>query len=649
MLRWRDGLPEKLGGWKKFYNGTIGSRIQALNAWTSLNNVNFLAVGAASSLNVIANNALTNLTPQTLTTNSSVNFSTVNTSATVTIVDTNINSITTFDTVFLATPVAIGGIVLFGTYAIQSIVSSTSYTIKAASVATSTVNNAGAVPSFTTTASSANVTVTLTAHGLIVGSTLNFPIATTVGGLTIQGNYTVTSVTDANNFVISTSGPATSNAGPTSMNSGNAQFQYLIGLGPISGGSGWGTGGWGTGGWGNSTGSGPQTGTPVTATDWTITNWGEDLIACPKGGGIYFWPPESGYQTAVPIPTAPPFNAGIMVAMPQQILVAWGSTANLSLGSSQDPLLVKWSNAGDFTNWTPSTSDLAGSFRIPRGSTVIGGFQSSFRTLLFTDVEAYAMDYIGFPLVFAFNKVGNNCGLIARPAVAELGGIVFWMGQNNFFALSGGGVQPVRCPVWDAVFQDLDTSNSSKVVAASNSAFNEVWWFYPSLSGGTGDNDSYVKYNLVDQAWDYGKLPRTAWLDVSILGTPIAAGTDQNLYQHEQTNDAAGSPISPSFTTGYFSITEGHDIVFLDWFLPDMRFGLFNNSPSASVQFSFSTIMYTGDTPVSFGPYTVTSTTEFIPLRFRARFVSVTVSSNDTGSFWRLGRPRFRYAIDGKR
>lgn len=649
FLRWREGLAEKLGGWTRFYPSTIGSRVYALNAWTSLNGVSFLGIGAASTLSVLANGTLTSITPQVFTSNIAPSFSTTNGLSTVTINDTNISLISTYTTINIKTPVSVGGIVIFGNYNVSSILSNTSYTIISASAATATATNTGSVPSFTTVALSYSVTVTINSHGLSVGNTVIFPIPTIIGGVTISGNYPVQTVIDANNFTITTSNSATSSVGPTPMNSGNAEIVYNLGLAAPSGGSGWGQGGWGTGGWGNSTGVAPQTGTPIMATDWTLSNWGEDLIASPRGGTLYYWPPESGFQTAMPIPNAPAQCNGSMIAMPEQILVAWGASTQTNLGSYQDPLLVAWSNAGDFTVWGAAVNNLAGTYRLPRGSMIVGGFQSTYQTLLFTDIECYAMLFIGFPLVFNFNLIGKNCGLVARGAVAELGGMVLWMGTSNIFSLSSSGVQPVKCPVWDAVFQDLDTNNLSKITAWSNSDFNEVWWFYPSKSQGTGENSNYVKYNIVENAWDYGLLSRTVGLDRSILGSPIASGSDQYIYQHETSADAAGSALATSFTTGYFSISEGEPIVFIDWFLPDMRFGRFNAAQGASVQFTFNTIMYTGDTPTTYGPYTVTSTTEFIPLRFRARFISITVSSSDMGSFWRLGRPRFRFAIDGRR
>ena len=648
-VRWREGLVEKLGGWAPFYATPFSGTVRELHAWQNLNNVPQLGVGSDQGLSVIASGVNTSLTPQTYSSSVSPNFSTVINTTTVTIVDSNISNVTTWDVVVIQTPIAIGGLVLFGSYPIQSIVGATSYTITAATAATATVPNAGTVAALTTTISSAYVKVTLTAHGLVAGDTVNFPVSTTLGGLTISGNYTVTSIIDADNFNIAATTTATSNAGPTSMNSGNAKLLYQLGIGPSAGASGYGSGGWGTGGWGSGASANQQQGTPISATDWTIDNWGEDLIACPKGGGLYYWAPESGATTALPIPNAPPFNNGVMVAMPQLILVAWGSTAQLSLGVNQDPMLVSWSNAGDFTNWTISNATLAGDFRLSGGSQIVGGFQSSFRTLLLTDTQCWAMDYTGYPYTWSFNVVGKNCGLVGRGAITELSGAVFWMGASNFYVLQGGGTKPLPCSVYDAVFQDLDTANAYKARAGTNAAFNEVWFFYPSLSGGTGENDKYVKYNISENAWDYGSLSRSAWLGQSILGTPIAAGSDNVLYQHESGYNANNAALTPAWSTGYFALAEGEQFSFVDFFAPDMRFGTWLGSQNASVQFTFSSKEYVSDTPTTYGPYTANSSTEFIPLRIRGRFLSIAMSSSDSNTFWRMGRPRFRIAPAGRR
>jgi hypothetical protein len=137
-------------------------------------------------------------------------------------------------------------------------------------------------------------------------------------------------------------------------------------------------------------------------------------------------------------------------------------------------------------------------------------------------------------------------------------------------------------------------------------------------------------------------------MDQTVLGNPIAATPTGIIYQHEETNDADGQPITASFTTGYFYIAEGEEFAFVDDILPDMKFGTYAGSQSAQVQISFNVANWPTDTPTVYGPYTMTSTTEHIPVRFRGRLMSVTVTSSDLGSFWRLGRIKYRWAPAGR-
>ena len=646
LVRWREGLVEKLGGWQPYYSSAFDAPIRELCAWQSLSNVKYLGLAETNNVFTLTSGNLNTLTPQYFTSSlSGSNFSTTLNSTTVSIVDSNVSNITTFDTIYIQSPIAVGGLILAGPYPIASLLSSDSYTIIAASAATSAVTSGGAAATLTTVSGSSFVTVTLAAHGLSAGNSIAFGTSATIGGVTITGVYQVANVVDANNFQIVAQQTASSSAGPTAI---PAVITYNIGIGPTSGATGYGVAGYGVGGYGAGITASQQTGTNVTPTDWTMCSWGEDLVACAQGGGIYYWGPESGNQTLLPIPNAPPYNNGVLLAMPELVLVAWGSTSSLALGYAQDPLLVKWCNPGDFTNWNITNATLAGDFRLSRGSTIVGGFQSTFRTLLWTDVECWAMDWIGYPYAFQFNSIGKNCGLIGRGAVAELSGAVFWMGQSNFYVFSGGSVSSLPCPVYDAVFQDLDETNSWKVKAGVTAGFNEVWFFYPSISGGTGENDKYVKLNLVEKAWDYGVLPRSAWLSESILGMPIGAGSADNvLYQHEVGYAANTVPMVSSWGTGWISMAEGEQIPFVDFYVPDLRFGTYKGSPSASVQITFQGCNYPSDTPTTYGPYTINSTTEFVPLRIRQRFLSMQ-QTDSSSTFWRQGRPRFRIAPSGR-
>lgn len=497
---------------------------------------------------------------------------------------------------------------------------------------------------------SQTLTVTLLAHGLSVGDTINFPVATSLGSGTfvtsVFGTYTVTGVSDANTFSIFL-GNVTAQASKKAMNGNLSQIIYAITPGVFGEGSGYGVGDYGEGGYGEGTTPTGLSGTAITATNWSLDNWGPVLISSPENGGIYAWNPTGGNQVAQIVHQAPPFNAGCFVAMPAQILVAWGSTATQNIGVDQDPLLVKWSDQLDFTEWTPSTTTQAGSYRIPTGSRIVGALQGPQHALIWTDLDVYAMQYLGYPLVFGFNKIGSSCGLIGKNAAGQLGGTVFWMGPSNFFALTGAGATPLPCPVWDKVFQDLDATNQSKCVCAANTVFNEIWWFYPS--NGASENDRYVKLNVVEGSWDYGVLGRSAWIDQSVLGTPIGTTSSGLIYQHEDGPDAAGQPMTASFTTGYWRAGDGQNWVFVDQIIPDMRWGLLGGDDDARLSITFFAKGSPSDTPVTYGPYTMTSATSQISTRIRGRQIAMKVESSDSGSFWRLGKISYRWALDGRR
>ncbi len=647
--RFKGGIFQKLGGWKKYCINSLSGIPRKLHAWQDLAGNKRLACGSTIGLNDITSGNILEISPQTLTTNPTINFATTIGSNIVTIVDTAVSNITTFDSVYFNTPVSVGGLILSGLYSVSANLSATSYLIVAASNATSTViAPGGSIPAFTTTSASANVSVTFTAHGLLSGNDIIFPLATVVGGLTISGRYIVQSITDTNTFVITAANSASSSAGPTSMNSGKVGFLYYITTGPQAGGGAYGSGNYGDGTYGFGTVITGQTGSPIGASEWTLDNWGEFLISCPQNGGIYYWGPASGYQNSSLISSGPAFNSGTFVSIAQQIVIAYGSSQNATVGVYQDPLLVRWTDVGNFTSWTSTVTNQAGNYRIPTGSAIVGGAATPYRNLIWTDLDLWSMDYIGSTFVFGFNKIGSNCGLIAKHASAQLSNVVYWMGKSAFFSLSYYGVQQLSCPVWDAVFQDLDIANSSKCVAGANTNFSEVWFFYPSLSGGLGYCDKYAKHNVIEGTWDVGTLSRVAWIDQSVIGPPTAATQNGIIYTHESGNDADTDALIPSFDTGWFYVDEGREIVFVDRIFPDFRWGLFNGSQDATINITIKSVMYPGDTPNTYGPFSVTQASQYISQRFRARQISLSVSSSDVGSFWRLGLIRVRWAPDGR-
>lgn len=719
LIRFKDSLAQKLGGWTKFYPFAVSGVPRDLHAWQDLNQVNHLSVGTTTQLSIITSGALNNVTPQTLTSDLAPDFQATANSAVIQITDPNISNVTVFDSILLNTPISVGGIVLSGLYEITQIVSTHVYQITAAKTAVNnstlvtnnttaagnntlhfasvpawvvagmlivddtspsvipantrvqstgvgtvvmTANAAGAgvgngdtivftsLPVFTTTNGSSSVAVEIAANGLVANDVVVFPLATTGGGVTISGDYTVLSITDANDFNINANNQANSST-TFSMNGGLAEIVYYINLGPAAVGSGYGQGGYGQGGYGTGTTSGSQTGSPITATDWTSDNWGEVLLACPADGGIYQFDPTGGFVNAGLIGTAPPFNGGAFVSIQQQILICWGSTATKDIGIVRDPLLINWSDIGNFAQFVSTPQNQAGSRRLPTGSTIRGGMAVASQDFIWTDLDLWAMNYIGQPDVFGFNPIGTGAGLISSHAAQSLRGSVFWMGPTNFYTTATGGVSVLPCPVWDFVFQNLNTAFQQNVRSLPNTPFNEVGWAFPSLASSNGECDSYVKMNITEPRapWDYGSLARSAGIDQSVLGMPIQAIPTGVIYQQETSNDADGAPLLASFTTGYFFLAEGEEFVFVDQILPDFKWGFFGAGQTAQVQLTFNVVNYPGDTPTTYGPFTVTQSTQSISVRFRGRQVSITVASSDIGSFWRLGKVRYRYQSSGRR
>jgi hypothetical protein len=418
-----------------------------------------------------------------------------------------------------------------------------------------------------------------------------------------------------------------------------------------------------------------QSGAPITATDWTLDNFGSYLVACPTGGAIYLYRPGGSLTTAQIVSEQTPLvNEGIFVAMPERQIVAYGSSFNLA----PDPLNVRWSDAGDPTVWNGTATNQAGSYRLPSGSKIVSGIQGPQQGLLWTDIDLWAMQYVGLPFIYGFNKIGTNCGAISRKSVGTLSNTVYWMSQNQFFVLSPSGPVPLPCSVWDVVFQNLNLAYVQNIRCAVNSQFNEIMWFFPSSASANGENDTYVKYNIVLQCWDHGSLGRSAWIDQSVLGPPIAAGTDNWIYQHEVGFDApingVTAPMATNMQTGYFQLAEGDSMVFIDQIWPDFKFTNYSESSvPATVNFTIYYTNYPADATFQTGYYTgasgnypggtpastvqsltfpITSTTEYVSCRIRARFMAFSLSNptdnSGSGTFWRLGAVKYRFQPDGR-
>lgn len=655
LVRFYTGLVQKLGGWAAMSPTPLIGACRGLEGWSDLIGNVYIAAGTEQRLEVLTGGALYDITPVIRTDNPAVAFSTTNGSADVTLADTaygpNIG-----DWINLLTQVSVGGIVLQGYYPVSAVVDGTHYTVDVAAPATATVTNGGAVPVFSTSVGSASVNVLLASHGLSAGQTFTIFVSTTVGGLTLTGDYIVSSVVDSSNFVISAAATATSTA-TASENGGNARIEYLLPTGyavntPISG---YGIGDYGSGDYGLA-GSGSITGA---LRQWSMDHWGQSLIASPSGGAIYFWTPPTVQPASVVSGTAPIYNTAVFVNPQARIIVALGAET----GGVQQPLLVRWCDQDDFTDWTPSTTNQAGSYLLSSGTRLMGGTPVGINALIWTDTDVWIMNYLGFPLVFGFTQLAGSCGLISTRAAGDTAGIVMWLSTRGFYTYqTGGGVDSVECPVWDFIFENIDSSQLDQVHCAVNALFNEMTWFFPIAATSAFYDPTmplgYVKFNFVEHAWDSGlsvQYQRTAWLEKNPSGNP--AGTDLAglIQQHEVSNDANGEGMAWSWQTGYFSLAEGEEYVFVDLILPDFVLAWTGTTPpviNVTVLGADYPIGLINGAPVIDGPYTISTAqpgaTLMVPCRLRARQIALQFSGSDLGSFNRIGAIRVRFASDGR-
>lgn len=385
---------------------------------------------------------------------------------------------------------------------------------------------------------------------------------------------------------------------------------------------------------------------------WSLDKWGQNLIAAPSGSTIYQWiPPVAFGNIALPLLNAPAVVNGLIIASPQQQIIAWG-IYSVSLGA-QDPLLVGFCDVANNTVWTATATNQAGTFRIPTGSKIQQIVWTGISGLLFTDLDMYSITYVNFPYVYGFNKISQNCGAISSRAADILGTRLAWMSQNDFFQYQGGQVSAIECTVRDFVFGDtgLDRNFLDNIHCDTNTYFGEFMWRFPMI-GSAGVCNGYVKWapnEKPGQQWDYGEGQPTisAWADQSIIGAPI--GTDYNgrVQQFETSNDFDGVVLSSSIQTGWFQLSKGQEFLFLERILPDFTLNT-GGQISITVDFADEIPPIDTDYPIrTYGPYTVTQSTPFIIVGGRGRVARLTITSDVANTFWRYGEPLAVVSIDG--
>ena len=358
---------------------------------------------------------------------------------------------------------------------------------------------------------------------------------------------------------------------------------------------------------------------------------------------------------------APTIQNFIFVADTSRFVFAFG--CNDYASTVQDPMLIRWSDQESVTNWTPSATNQAGSIRLSHGSEIITCVQTRQEIVVWTDSSLYSLQYQGPPTVWSSQLLGDNISIIGPNAAVIGSGVIYWMGIEKFYKYDGR-TQTLRCDLRQHIFQDINLAQASQVFAGTNEGFNEVWWFY--CSANSNEIDLYVTYNYQEDVWAYGTLGRTAWLDSGLRDYPLAATYSYNLVNHEQGNDdnQTGTPVAISAVIGSaeFDIDDGDHFGFVWRMLPDITF---RGSDTTSPQVTMTLIPMQNsgsgyNNPISLGgnenaTVTRTSTsvieqfTGQVYVRVRGRQMILQVESNQLGCAWQLGSPRIDIKQDGRR
>jgi len=668
-VRFRQGTPEKIGGWTRISANTFIGVCRSLWNWVTLGAQNLIGVGTNVKFYIQNGGAYYDVTPIRATSTLTNPFTTVNLSTTVTVADA--------------------------------------------------------------------------ASGYNLGDYVTFYGGTAVGGLTILGEYEITS-TGTNNYTITAASAATS----STTGGGTVYAVYQINIGPpyevpLTG---WGSGTWSSGVWGTSANSTQ----PMRL--WNQNNFGQDLLCGPSTDPLYLWSANIGYvgtgitltiatpcvgtsvvnlpdKTAITLQTTGALPTGLVVGTIYYTRYLSSTTFNLSatptgalintsgsqsgdhtisprmialtelngassvpltqnyfiisdasrfvicfgtndFGSTEsDPMLIRWSDQESYLEWAPAITNQAGSVRLSHGSRIVTALQSRQEIVVWTDSTIYSLQYLGPPYVWGTQLIADNISIISSTAAAIGSGITYWMGIDKFYKYDGR-VQTLRCDVRQYIFNDINLQQADQIFASTIEGFNEVWWFYCSANSFTVDR--YVIYNYSEDIWMYGNLARTAWLDSGLRDYPIAATYAYNLVDHESGVDdnigANPAAIEASITSSQFDIGDGHNMAFAWRMLPDLTFRGSTDGTTPSLTMQLLPLQNSGsgyNNPLSVGgtsataslPVTATQTypidldtfTGQINIRVRGRQMSMRITSNTLGTQWQLGSPRVDVRPDGRR
>jgi hypothetical protein len=511
---------------------------------------------------------------------------------------------------------------------------------------------------FDTTNGTNLVNVNIVGHGATAGSFVTFSgVVGPIGGIPqaqFNTEFEITSITDADNFKITTTTSATS----TTSNQGGtaivAAFQINIGNDIAAIGYGWGAGAWSRLGWGD----GALTPVVDIQRDWFFNNFDNDLAMNIRNGAIYYWTYNSSFTTRATLLSATTINGiapsdvpseatQILVSQNDKHLLAFGATP---YGGGQfDPLLIRWATQDQPNVWTPLVTNSAGFLRVSRGSQIVCAVATRQEILVFTEGTLSSLQYLGTTDVFGIQELSDNISILSPRCVAVVNNTAYWMGHDKFYAYSGR-VETLPSTLRNHVFTNLNYNQADQIICGTNEGWNEIWWFYPTANSDI--NNAYVVYNHLEKIWYYGTIGRTAWNDSSLREYPQAVG-GYYIYDHERGANDDLLPMTSYISSSDFDLVDGDQFILTKRIIPDINFqGSTAATPTVTMYIKPRNFPGNAYSNIESGNVIETSVdiyTEQIFLRARARQMAIQIQSTDLNVQWQLGSPRLDGRPDGRR
>jgi hypothetical protein len=693
-VRFRYGYPEKIGGWEQTTTDTLVGVTRATHIWADTTGRRFIALGTNKGLFVYYDGQFYDISPLD-TALTSCTFTSTNGSATVTVNKTAHGLLEGDLFLFSSVTLPGGGATSFTT---ANFTTNTYQVISATSdnfTITMPVNETGTAMS---AAGSATVTpyfkigelFQTAGYGFGTGrwGGETFPIASnTLDGALLNdsagtgGSGTSITLDSTANFsatggtvlidseLITYTGVSSPNlTGITRGALGTATAAHNDGATIIEAST--------YAGWGDAT---DEIVTILEPGNWSLDNFGEILVGTIRNNKSFQWNPSVSNSLgtrATVISGAPTKSVMSLMSDRDRHLIILGTEPTIASGT-QDKMFIRFSDQENFSDYTPTSVNTAGTFRIDNGTKIVGGVNAGSYNLILTDTAAYSMRFIGPPFTFGIEQAGANCGLISQHGIVAVNGVVYWMGQAGGFYLYDGTVKKISCSVEDFVFTTTDTNDlglnfdaSDVIFAGYNSLFGEINWFYPSAT--TNQINRVVTYNYLENVWTIGSLARTTYYDKTVYDNPYATEYNETaiptfptiqgatnvsgastLYAHEignnQVNNTATTPIIGSIQSGDFEVRTqegiGEYFIKVRRFIPDFR----ALSGNAQVTINLKDFPSDAEASSSLGPFTINSSTQKVDTRARARAANLKIANTSNNETWRYGTFKADTQMDGRR